>query len=251
MVSVGDRVRQGSMQPLYAEIALADGSRFNAICKFPTRDNRAPTESVINEWMGTEIARVSGTQVPPCYLVETTPHVQLHLVEHHGVSVSSTIGFASKVCPIDGIIYPGTLNAMEPEDLARLYCVDMLLINADRTPFNPNCGHSKRKLFAYDFGSALFSPGTTNKSFDRSFFGPGMADRAEAHLCRAHLTSEDTGASVLRDVIDRLCKDRWYGRLNAKFLPQALQNHLRLVVEYLDFIAQERDMLTRQIVSTL
>lgn len=239
------------MQPLYAEIVLPDNRRTTAICKFPTRDNRAPAESVINEWMGTEVARRAGTQVPPCYIVEASPHVQLHLVEHHGVAISTNIGFASEVCPIDAIIYPGTLNAMGQEDLARLYCVDMLLINADRTPFNPNCGHSKRRLFAYDFGSALFSPGTSEKSFDRWFFGPGMIDRAEAHLCRYHIASAQIGAKAFRDVIARLCSDRWYARLNARSLPQPLQNHLRLIVQYLDFIAQERDMLCQQIVSTL
>jgi hypothetical protein len=239
------------MQPLYAEIALPDGARFTAICKFPTRDNRAPAESVINEWMGTQAAAVAGTQVPPCFIVEASPHVKLHLIEQHGVNISSPFGFASKVCPIDAIIYPRTLNAIDPLDIARLYCVDMLFVNADRTPNNPNCGHLRRKLFAYDFGSSLFSPGSSRRNFDRAFFGPDIYDRADAHLCKAHLGAVETGANVLNDVFDRLCMRKWYAGLNAKFLPQALQDHLGLVIQYIDFIAEERDMLYRQIVSTL
>lgn len=239
------------MQPVYAQIALADGSKVSAICKFPTRENRAPAESVINEWMGTRAASVAGVQVPTCHIVEASPHVMLHLVEQHGITVSSHFGFASEVCQIDSIIYPSTLDAMPLDDLTRLYCFDMLFINADRTPNNPNCGHSKRRLFAYDFGSSLISPGTSPSSFERFFFGPGMNDRANAHLCREHISSPEVGQTVMAEMMDRLHAGRWYAGLAAKFLPQELQDHLGLAVRYLDYLNEERDMLCRQIVCTI
>jgi hypothetical protein len=160
------------MQPTYMDVVLPEGEKISAIVKFPTRENRAPAESVINEWLGCQAAHHAGLRVPPSYIVEASPHVMLHLVERHGITATSPFGFASKVCQIDSILYPTTLGAMEPEDLARLFCFDMLFINADRTPNNPNCGHAKRRLFAYDFGSALLAPGTSKRNFDRFFLGP-------------------------------------------------------------------------------
>jgi hypothetical protein len=251
VVSVGERVRQGSMQPIYLDILLADGTRVSAIGKFPTRENRAPIESVINEWMGDESALMAGVQAPRGYLVEASPHVKLHLIEKHGITIASDYGFASAVCQIDAIIYPSTLRAMAPEDLTRLFCFDMLFINADRTPNNPNCGHAKRRLFAYDFGSSLFSPGTAPNSFDRYFFGSALSDRASAHLCKEYIESPDLAEQVLSDMVDRLCKNRWYAEFNVKHLPKPLQDHHKLVVQYLDFIGKERNMVCGQIVSTI
>ena len=189
------------MQPTYMQVALSDGTEFPAIAKFPTRENRAPAESVVNEWMGSQAAQVAGLQVPPSYIVEASPHVMLHLVERHGITASSRFGFASKVCPIDAIVYPSTLLAMAPEDLTRLYCFDMLFINADRTPNNPNCGQGHRRLFAFDFGSALLSPGASPSNFDRYFFGPGLSDRASGHLCRDYVGSAELANSVLSEMI--------------------------------------------------
>ncbi len=140
---------------------------------------------------------------------------------------------------------------MAPEDLARLYCFDLLFINADRTPSNPNCGHAKRRLFAYDFGSALVSPGTSPNSFEKFFFGPGMNDRAEAHLCRDHVTSPEVGDSVFSDMMDGLHSGRWYAGLGAGFLPKPLQDHLGLLLRFLEYTDKERDLLRRQIVSTI
>jgi len=250
VVSVGERVRQGSMQPTYMDIALSDGSRFSAICKFPTRKNMAPVESVINEWVGSQAAQVAGVQVPDSYIVEVSPSVQLHLIERHGIAVASPFGFASRVCPIDAIVYPSTLCAMDPEDLMRLFCFDMLFINADRTPYNPNCGHNKRKLFAYDFGSALLSPKTSPKNFDRFFFGGGMSDRASAHLCKDYISSAELAGRVLSE-IEKVHKNRWYANIGLKHLPQQLQDHMGLVVEYIDYLAQERNMVCGQVVSTI
>jgi hypothetical protein len=239
------------MQPTYFEIALADGSRVSVIGKFATRENRAPAESVINEWFGCQAALVAGVQAPPCYIVEASPHVMLHLVERHGITLASPFGFASKVCQIDAIVYPNTLGAMQPEDLARLFCFDMLFINADRTPNNPNCGHSKRRLFAYDFGSALVSPKTSSSNFDRFFFGSNLSDRASAHLCKDYVESPDLAEVVLSEMIDKVCASHWYSGLTLKYLPQPLQEHLNLVIQYVDYLAQERNMVCRQIVSTI
>lgn len=239
------------MQPIYAEIELPGGVRTSTICKFPTRSNRAPIEQVINEWIVTVAGRLVGLQVPPCYIVEASPHVMLHLVERHGVTLACNFGFAAEVCPIDALIYPSSLDAMDPEDLTRLFCFDMLFLNADRTPNNPNCGQSNRRLFAYDFGSALVSPGTAPNSFERLFFGPNMADRAAAHLCRSHVGPSVMAQKVLQDLIAAVSKNRWYAGMNLKFLPVALQEQMRLAVQYFDYVVQERDLLCRQIVSTL
>ena len=250
-MSVGDRVRQGSMQPTYYDIALSDGHRFSAIGKFPTRANRAPAESIINEWMACQAAHFAGIQVPPCYIVEASPHVMLHLVERHGITAVSPYGFASRVCPIDAIVYPHTLQAMPLEDVTRLFCFDMLFVNADRTVNNPNCGHSKRRLFAYDFGSALIAPETPPGHFDRFFFGSGLYDRASAHLCRESVTSPKMAEAVLSEIIEKVCKTGWFSGLHLNYLPKPLQDHLKLVSQYLEFIAKERNMVCHQIVSTI
>jgi len=239
------------MQPTYFEVALPDGTRVSTIGKFPTRENRAPVESVINEWMGCQAAHIAGIQVPPCYIIEASPDVRLHLVEKHGITVASPFGFASKVSDIDSIIYPSTLSAMPPEDLTRLFCFDMLFINADRTPNNPNCGHAKRRLFAYDFGSALLSPKSSATNFDRFFFGPGMNDRASAHLCKEFVDSPDLADSIMADLIEKVCRSRWYSTLSVKNLPQPLQDHMGLVVQYIDYLAKESNVVCRQIVSTV
>ncbi len=239
------------MQPTYLDVALTDGERFSVIAKFPTRENRAPAEQVINEWMCSQAAQLAGIQVPPSYIAEASPHVMLHLVERHGITAASPFAFASKVCPIDAIVFPSTLIAMPPEDLMRLYCFDLLFINADRTQNNPNCGHSKRKLFAYDFGSALLSPKSSPGSFDRYFFGSGLADRASAHLCRDFVFSPELAENVLRDIIQKVCVNRWYLGLSLKYLPQPLQDHVGLIGQFLNYIAQERNTICRQIVSTL
>ena len=226
------------MQPTYVEVALPDGHRFSAICKFPTRENRAPAESVINEWIGCQAASIAGVQAPPCFIVEASPHVILHLVEKHGISVASPFGFASEVCQIDSIVYPTTLCAMTQEDLTRLFCFDMLFINADRTPNNPNCGQAMRRLFAYDFGSSLLSPKTPTNSFDRYFFGPGMADRASAHLCKEYIGSQELAQSVLCDMVDKVCKNRWFADLKPKHLPGGSAGSPgKLVVEYADYVS--------------
>jgi len=251
VVSVGDRVRQGSMQPTYMDVVLSDGSRLSTIGKFPTRENKAPSESVVNEWIGCRAALIAGVQAPPCYIVEASPHVMLHLVERHGITLASPFGFASKVCEIDAIVYPNTLCAMTPEDLTRLFCFDMLFINADRTPNNPNCGHAKRRLFAYDFGSSLLSPKASPGNFDRYFFGPGLSDRASAHLCKDYVVSCDMAEEILSEMIDKVCKNRWYANFDVKFLPQPLQEHLKLVGQYFDYLSSERNMVCRQIVSTI
>ena len=251
VVAVGDRVRQGSMQPTYMDVSLADGSRVSAICKFPTRENRAPSESVINEWFGCFSAHLAGIQVPPCYVVEASPPVMLHLIERHGVTAISPFGFASKVSQIDSIVFPHTLNSIDSTDLMRLFCFDMLFVNADRTQNNPNCGHSKHRLFAYDFGSSLVSPKTPPNHFDKFFFGSGLIDRASAHLCRDHVSSPALAETVLTEMIDKVCKNRWYSGISIKSVPQHLQDQFILVTQYLDYLTQERNMICRQIVSTV
>ena len=239
------------MQPVYVDIMTPDQQRVSTVCKFPTRGNRAPAESVINEWIGCFSAKLIGLQAPECFIVDASPHVQLHLVEKHGVNVSSQFGFASRVSQIDSIIYPSTLARMDPEDLTRLFCFDVLFINADRIPNNPNCGHAQKRLFTFDFGSALVSPGTSPNSFDKFFFGPALNDRVSAHLCREFVLSPELAESVINDIIDRLAASRWYASLRAGFLPQALPDHLSLVVRYIDYICKERNMICHQIVNTI
>jgi hypothetical protein len=140
---------------------------------------------------------------------------------------------------------------MQEEDLMRLFCFDMLFINADRTPNNPNCGHSKRRLFAYDFGSALLSPKSSPSNFDRFFFGNGLTDRASAHLCKDHIGTPGIAERVLSEIIEKVFKSRWYADKGFNQLPQQLQDHLKLVVQYIDYVAQERNMVCSQIVSTV
>lgn len=248
---MGERLRQGSMQPTYMDIVLSDGAKVTVVAKFPTRQNRAPAESVINEFIGCRAALIAGIQVPPCYIVEASPHVNLHLVERHSITIASPFGFASKVCPIDALLYPSTLCAMTPEELMRLYCFDMLFLNADRTPNNPNCGQGRGRLFAFDFGSALISPGTQVNAFDRFFFGSGLSDRASAHLCRDFVCSTDLAEGILDEMVDKVAESHWYASLGLKYLPQAMQDQLGLVERYLDYLAQERNTVCRQIVSTV
>ena len=77
-----------------------------------------------------------------------------------------------------------------------------------------------------------------------------LHDLSAVDLIAGFRSRQFSPSEVLEDVLDRLCA-KWHTKLSAKFLPQPLQEHLRLVIQYIDFIAQERDMLCRQIVSTL
>ena len=251
VTSVGERVRQGSQFPIYTEIALDGGRYARAISKFPCIETRAPAQAAVTEWLGTCLAAEVGIQAPPCFLVSASDPVVAEMRRRHGMSVVCEYGFASQVCAISAILYPFTLQQMPPEDVARLYCYDMLFINADRTPENPNCGHGGGRLFAYDFGSSLLAPNTEERYFDRPFFGSNLSDRAEAHLCRDFVRSGELVGRTLDDMLNRIEACAWMRQIDTRRLPDRLGDHLGLLIRFLGYLVQDRQTIRRQIVSTI
>lgn len=250
VVSVGSRVRQGSQYPVYATLRLDDGRSVKAICKFPAVETRAPAEAPITECVATVAAGLAGVRVAPCFLAEAPAPVRGHLRDQHRLNTLSDLGFGTQVAEIDPIVHPITLGAVRPEDLVRLFCFDMVFLNADRTPENPNCGRHGPNLFAYDFGSALVSPDTPPRNFDYYYFGSPLNDRAAAHLCRDHISSPRVVEATLADMIDRVCGHPWH-RFSIARLPQEHQSHLQLLVQFFKFLGENRDMVFRQVVSTI
>jgi hypothetical protein len=78
-----------------------------------------------------------------------------------------------------------------------------------------------------------------------------MDDRSSAHLCKEFVHSPSLVERVLSDLISRVHKNRWYADLKLKHLPQSLQDHLGLIVEYLDFLVEERSLISQQVVRTI
>ncbi len=250
VIGVGGKVEQGSTHPIYGSVHI-DGRRERVLLKMALFKPKVPVEAVLNEWMATKLAEAASLQVAPGWLATISEEVAEHIETTFNVGLASRIAFATRDSEIDALLVPDGLDSVSPQDRVLLFGLDMLLLNSDRVPENPNCGKANGRLFAYDFGSALPSRGTHPRSFERCFYPPNLTDRAANHLCRSYVRDAEEMRHTLHQA----------HRLLTQASPELLASlemalpehavHCALLRSYLGFLKSNEDATIAQIVNTI
>lgn len=187
------RVAQGSNAPFLATVN-ADSRLVSslAVCKFPTSSPPKPTVSGFVEFLATRMAAMFGVDAPDCWLIRPAPEDSLDL-EMLGIFAQDEFGFASEFQPDLATMSTGFAHQVcdfgsdvteAGMSLWEALVFDVLFLNSDRTPDNPNTGLlMDGSPFFFDFGAGLFTPDTSKRSLEAGLTTSRISERAREHLC--------------------------------------------------------------------
>lgn len=223
-----------------------------AVAKYPLATPWRPAEVGLVEYVASKCAHVFGVEAPEPFLLKPDEDVVNELHRRFGLEVQRTYGFASQhlsgLRVLDDFLAPDAifnfrhlladeLASEAPNDhslevagwaissLVHLYCFDLLALNSDRLPENPN---SAVKLgggiVAFDFGACLFTHGSSVRSIESSMSRSQICQRVEIHLL----------ANPLREVL----RTQWGAECVAK-CGESLRNNLPTVIDEFRKISHE------------
>jgi len=204
-------VPQGSNGPFFAAVAPEDGlNEVLAVAKYPLGVPWKPPEAGVVEYVASRCAQAFGVNTPAPFLLKPDDWAVDELHRRFGLEIQRTYGFASKhlnglrtlddfLTP-DGIfnlrhliseefgwptVYDHTREVVNwaVSGMVRLLCFDLIALNSDRLPENPNAAvRLEGGIVAFDFGACFFTSGSSFRSIERSFSRSQIAERLEFHL---------------------------------------------------------------------
>jgi len=240
-------VPQGSTMPIYVRLAPRNGPPVDGIAKFCLYENRLKPVHVLNEWIAINVARTIGLRVSDAYLLNLAREHVDTLASKRLTCSSEPLGFGTKRDSLVSI--PNSISPLffDRNEVARLYIFDLLMLNSDRTAENGNCGVDGDGLHPFDFGASL-PVDVPLQGFERFFFGSHLRDRAENHLCRNWLPSENILNNELRrtlDILGSTCVPDL--ALLAASIEPSWQPSVEMAKSYVEFLYVEQRMIVQQV----
>lgn len=208
------RLRSGSTSPVVVE---TDAGRFVA----KLRGAAQGPSALVAEVVVAELAERLGLPVPERALLELAPDVATddrndELADLLAASVGQNVGFRW----LDGATVPSAaeLARIDDEFAVRVLWLDGLVLNADRTPSNPNVLLSRGQPWLIDHGAALtfqhdwahVSEQSPRAPYEHSthLFGARRAALGRYDAALARVLSREVLAEVLASVPDSFLADR-------------------------------------------
>lgn len=157
------RVQSGRTVPCRLTCEAADGTEIEVVAKFSDGCDRKVTALVI-EAITAMLAADLDLPVPEPFLVTLEPEFIAGIPDETVATMarrSNPIAFGSKHLPPGYTSWP--LEKAIPKDAlataAEIFVFDVLIVNDDRRPENPNCLFSGSSLAIYDHEAVLFTKG--------------------------------------------------------------------------------------------
>ena len=157
------RVQSGRTVPCRLTCEAADGTEIEVVAKFSDGCDRKVTALVI-EAITAMLAADLDLPVPEPFLVTLEPEFITGIPDETVATMarrSSPVAFGSKHLPPGYTSWP-IGEAISKDALAtaaEIFAFDVLIVNDDRRPENPNCLFSGSSLAIYDHEAAFFTKG--------------------------------------------------------------------------------------------
>lgn len=110
------------------------------------------------DWIGLHLAQLAGIPVPTPHLIRITPALasaqqdpEINDLVERSLGINLAVEFLNGALPYQ----PAQSRLIDSELKRRIYCLDVLLLNIDRTDFNPNILFHENRFVCHDFASAL------------------------------------------------------------------------------------------------
>lgn len=181
---------QGQTVPLYLR-CLRYGESIEVIAKLAGKRSNLRAPELVREFLGNALAQAVGLHVSPAYVVELPPDILADVEEKYAFGCEDGHAFGS-LWAQEAVPYaPGTDHAYVPRATrARLLALDLVLLNGDRTPPNPNVLWDDGEFMVFDFEHALELPNLPHpERFARHL--EALVPILESHLMRPHVREAD------------------------------------------------------------
>jgi hypothetical protein len=157
------RVQSGRTVPCRLTCEAADGTEVEVVAKFSDGCDRKVTALVI-EAITAMLAADLDLPVPEPFLVTLEPEFIAGLTDETVTAMarrSSPVAFGSKHLPPGYTSWPvgKSIHKDALATAAEIFAFDVLIVNDDRRPENPNCLFSGSSLAIYDHEAAFFTRG--------------------------------------------------------------------------------------------
>ncbi len=156
LVNFSQFSRTGQSLPFYGHALDAESQLHRVFAKVAGKRTKLRPQDLFLELLGTLVARELGLQASDPWICEIDPAIVRHLNEKHDMRLSSHYAFA--LATLDKLVpfrTPTDIGPVPDEVKSNLLALDLVLLNSDRVPKNPNVSWFGGELLIYDFGAGL------------------------------------------------------------------------------------------------